>query len=552
MRKPRGVWMALAGSLGFVLVGAACAPTPGGPAPPEAPAAQPLPGGTIRVAVAVPVPQLEPYAPGRYEMANGPAYDRLVEFRNDERARFADLAFHDPKERGLAEKWEYTSPTTLVMNLKKGVKWHDGQPFTADDVVWTVQWARDPKNQVPRGAAHVVSVEKVEALDPYTVRFTTKQPTASLLNRLTEFYIVPKHVFDQGGTLKSQIVGTGPFRLTEYVQNQKVVLERFPDYHWQGRPYLDRYEAVIGLDYATQNAAFAAEKLDTQTVTDKPQYDAMRVSNPNIRVIKFIENFNNTLRVKLAGPLADLRVRKAIHLGLDRHEMVDAVTFGDGAIPPFGLPHEDGRGIWTLPEKEYLDDPGFRKDKAEDLREAKRLLAEAGYPNGFKMVIKGQQATTTAEKIVPVLLDQLKRSLGLDAEYLGLSPALYAKAENEGDYQAVIRGSRGSWGDPESFTDYWYSKSPENTTLVKDAEWDRMVEEQQTIFDAAKRAQLIQKMLRYLGTTYWSLPLINHAHYYLMHPWVNGVGYPQKAIPDLDTQNVIGIWLSENAPGRKS
>ncbi len=544
--------------LGLLTFGAACAPSP--PPPPAAPralpaapaaAAQPKPGGAIRVAPSQSGANLEPYAAGRYDMGIGPAYDRLVEFRNDEKARFGDMAFHDKDERGLAERWEYTGPTTLVMNLKRGVKWHDGQPFTAEDVAWSVNWAKNPENRVPRGGAIVTVVDKVEAPDPYTVRFITKQPAAALLNRLTEFYIVPKHIFDRGENLKNQVVGTGPFKLKEYVQNQKIVLERFPDYHWKGRPYVDRYEATLGLDESTQVAAFAAQKTDAVTLTDKPQYDAVKRSNPDVKVTKFIENVNITLRSRLEGPLADVRVRKAVHLAIDRHELVDAVTFGEGKIPPFGLPHQEGRGTWTLPEKDYINDPGFRKEKAADLQEAKRLLAEAGYATGFKWVIKGNKDTGTSEKIVPVLVEQVRRDLGLDVEYQGLTPALFDTAEREGNYQTVIRPSQGSWGDPQSFADFFYGKSPQSTTLVKDAEFDRMFEEQQGEFDPAKRVALIRKMQQYLGTTYYSIPLVNHAHYYVFHPWVNGLGYPQKANPDLDTQNLIGVWLNENAPGRQ-
>ena len=139
----------------------------------------------------------------------------------------------------LAERWEQPDETTYIFRLRKGVKWHDGKSFTADDVVFSLNYLRDLKNAcVKRG--NLAGVKSIEKVDDMTVKITTDRPMASLLGNLAqrEIVIFPKHVHDAGRLFKdaSSVVGTGPMRLKSFDRNDKIVYEAFQHY-WGGRPH---------------------------------------------------------------------------------------------------------------------------------------------------------------------------------------------------------------------------------------------------------------------------------------------------------------------------
>jgi len=509
------------------------------------PSPEPKHGGTIRVEVATNPGNANPHSgAGRWDMAFRPAYDRLLHFRNDEVARYGDMMF-DPV-RSLATRWDQADERTYVFQLRSGVKWHDGKPFTAEDVVFTMNWVKDPRNRAPRSAGYIQYMESAEAVDPLTVKMTTRVPDATFLNGLEQVDLIPKHVFDAGENLENQVVGTGSFKLKSYVKGQSVVLERNPEYYVEGRPYFDRYEATIGLDQSTQQAAFMTQRLDIHTAADNDEMQQVLQGSPGANVIPFHENFNAVLRFRIdRPPLSDLRVRKAFHLALDRRELLKVVTQGKGVIPPFVLPHQNGRGVWSMPEQSYINEPGFRQPKTADLAEAKRLLSQAGYPSGFKLQVKLGRGSIFTEKTAPALWEQLRRDLGIEVEAVTLEPAVFSKDDADGNYQALFSGSQGSWGDPSSAFGFFYSKGAQNTTKVNDPELDRLIELQARTLDPRKRQEAIHDVQRYVGTSYYSIPLINHEAYLMSQPWIRGLGYPHKARPELDGLSVLNVWVDK-------
>ncbi len=544
MMKSRSIWSAAA-MAAVALTGCAVSQPPSG-AGPASSSGEPQRGGTIHVEVALNPGNANPHSgAGRWDMAFRPAYDRLFHFRNDEVARYGDLVI-DPN-RGLTASWEQADDRTYIIKLRPNVKWHDGKPFTADDAVFTMNWIKDPKNRAPRAAGYILYMDKAEVVDPLTVKLTTTMPDATFLNGLEQVDIIPKHVFDAGDNLENQVVGTGPFKLVSYTKGQSVVLERNPNYFMEGRPYFDRHEAIIGLDQATQLAAFMTQRLDVHTAADHDEMQQGVQGNASAVAIPFHENFNGVLRFRIdRPPLSDVRVRQAIHLAMDRQDLLKIVTAGKGVVPPFILPHQDGRGVWSMPESMYINTPGFRQPKTADVAEAKKLMADAGYPNGFKLSVKLQKGSIFTEKAAPPLWEQLRRSLGIEVEAQFLEPAVVTKDDADGNYQAMYSGSFGSWGDPAPAFNFYYSKSAQNSTKVNDPELDRLIELQARTLDTKKRLDAIYDVQRYFAKTFYGVPVIDHEAYLLVQPWIHGIGYPHKAIPELEGLGILNIWVDQH------
>ncbi len=184
----------------------------------------------------------------------------------------------------LAEKWSWQDGyRNLVFFLRKGVKWHDGSPFTAADVKFTFDVVREAKDTPARLRINprkewYANVEAIETPEPYTVIFRLKRPQPSLLTMLASGYspVWPAHV--PLATLRTKCVGTGPFRLKKYVPGQMIELERNPEYFVAGRPYLDGIRYPIITERGTRLAALEAGRLDVSFPTEMTKVMAEQVS----------------------------------------------------------------------------------------------------------------------------------------------------------------------------------------------------------------------------------------------------------------------------------
>lgn len=285
---------------------------------------------------------------------------------------------------GLAESWTVSSDRlTYTFTLRKGVKWHDGKPFSSEDVKFSIENIVKPYHA--RGRVYFGNLESVSAPDPRTVVFRLKAPVPYFLKAFqpTEAPILPKHLLAttdlatiRQSRLMHEPVGTGPFRLKEWSRGSHIILERNPDYWKPGRPYLDRVVLRVIPDGAARAIALEKGELDLAPMTALPPAEIKRVGTlPH--VVTSTEGSEGLgpimwLEVNLRDkPLSDVRVRQAISLALDRQKLVDVIWFGLGkpATGPVvsGNPvHYDRR----LRPFEY------------NLEKANKLLDEAGYPKG--------------------------------------------------------------------------------------------------------------------------------------------------------------------------
>ena len=359
------------------------------PAPTEAPAADMTPqkGGEIIVVYKDDLATLDP-AIG-YDWTNWPVikmvFDGLLDYDSGTTI-----------EPRLAESLPEVSADglTYTFKLRKGVKFQNGREFTADDVVYTITRVLDPKTASPgswvflgiKGAQEFIdgtatSVEGIKAIDPYTVEFTLTSPDVTFLNKMAiNFaFIVPKEEVEKSGVnFGHEPVGTGPFKLTEWVTGQRLVFERNPDYFFEGRPFLDKITIEVGVE--PDVALLRLEKGEIQLMGDPPPgADWTRITgDPAWKDRIEVEQTVNTTYIAInvnEPPFDNVKVRQALNHAIDKQRIVQLLngraTVANQILPPLMPGFDEGyQGYEFDPEK------------------AKQLLSEAGFPDGFETSIE--------------------------------------------------------------------------------------------------------------------------------------------------------------------
>ena len=286
----------------------------------------------------------------------------------------------------LAESWELAPDgLAITFRLRQNVKFHDGTPMTSADVKYTFDVTRDPpEGVVSTRKAVLSSVSSIDAPDDHTVVFNLSRPAPGLLASLCPnwFSVLPKHVLEQGA-MKDVVVGTGPFKLQAYNRGNNIELVRNPDYFDPDRPYADAINIYIIPDQASVMAYFRSGQLNIfeameQSLAHQAEADmtgeATVQSVPSLNAIAL--HFN--LQVK---PWDDVRVRKAAALAIDRTAAVAVMFKGDAVLGGMSPPN----GAWTLPEADLHGIAGFAPVQSpKALDDARALLAEAGFPDGFE------------------------------------------------------------------------------------------------------------------------------------------------------------------------
>lgn len=461
-----------------------------------------------------------------------PCYNNLVMF---------DPLNPDKVIGDLAESWETTPDgKTLTFKLIKGVKFHDGKPFTSADVKYTFDIVRNPpQGVVSARKALLAVVSGIETPDDYTVRFVLKQPSSSFLTTLASGWMVvlPKHILEVKGDMKKDLVGTGPFKLKEYVPGVSLELVKNPDYHVKGRPYLDGLKQYVIPDPATTFANLRSGQL--------LQYDAMSGDDARRAAKEFgdkvvIQSMPSTSFVCITinaknKPWDDIRVRQAGCLAIDRAAALKVAQGGDGALAGLSMP-----GPWSLPAAELEKIPGYGKDVAANLTQAKKLLAEAGYPNGFSttLVVRNNPIFTPVALFVK---DQWAQ-VGIEAKVDVRETAAFNDTQNKREFQVSPTGASFTANDPDVWGDYITSTGSQNYTSLINKEVDELFAKQSQTLDVEERKKL--------ANTIEQTALSNYGMFFLylrdrFHGFSRKV-HDMKIHPNMDNvRRYQNVWLSK-------
>src|SRR5438552_3958968 len=284
----------------------------------------------------------------------------------------------------LASEWSWDEDKTqLTFRLREGIKWHDGKPFTAKDVLCTwdlVTGKSSGKLRINPRKAWYRNLEEASANGDFEVTFRLKRPQPAFIALLASGFspVYPCHVSPRD--MRSHPIGTGPFKFVEFKPNEVIRVTRNPDYWKPGRPYLDGIEWTIIKDVSTRVLAFVAGKSD--------MFSPYGVTIPILKDIKSqapeaicevtATNVNRTLIVNRSKPPFDnADLRRAMSLTLDRKAFIDIITEGQGDIGGTMLPGPEG--VWGMPPDELQKLPGYHPDVAKNRVEARNIMQRLGY-----------------------------------------------------------------------------------------------------------------------------------------------------------------------------
>jgi peptide/nickel transport system substrate-binding protein len=440
-------------------------------------------------------------------------------------------------EPSLAESWKELSPTHWRFNLRKGVKFHDGSPFTADDVVFSFGRLKQPQGTMQIYVANIAEVKKV---DDSTVDFILSGPHPVLLQNISDFRIMSKSWSEKNRSQNIQDYkqkeetyasrntnGTGPYIIKGWEPDKRIVFEL--NKNWWGKidgNVTDVVYTPIKSD-ATRVSALLSGEVDL--VTDLPTQDVERLrKEPKIKILDghevrtiFIgmDQFNDQLKysnVKGKNPFKDIRVRKALNMAVDR-EAIKRITMRGLSIPG-GLMIAPG----VHPYSKQLDIvPKY------DPAGAKKLLAEAGYPNGFEFTLDCPiNRYVNDEKICQSLVSMWARA-GFNVKLNAMPFATYIPKLLQLDTSAYMLG----WGVP-TFDGLYMLQSLVRTKTtgadgsfnqgrISDKKLDDMIDQIKVETDTKKRDALLKESLEITRDQYYYVPL-----HYQMRPWAmkQGVG----------------------------
>lgn len=363
----------------------------------------------------------------------------------------------------LAESWEQVDPLTLVLHLRKDVKFHNGDPLKASDVVFSLTRAKE----APSLMSFFYDVDKIEAVDDNTVKITTKKPFGPLTNYLAHkgaAILNEKAVKAAGNDYGQQPVGTGPFIFDSWRSGDRVTLKANPNY-FKGKPAIDTLvfrvipegvNRTISLETKEADIAYDIDPVDLRMVKEHSDLNLIQEPAMNINYLGF-----NTKK----APFDNKLVRQAIAYAVDRQSIIDAVYLG--AANEANSPVSPSVFGYSKDAKKY----------SFDVAKAKELLAQAGYPNGFKTKI-WLNDNTVRRDIAVILQDQLKQ-IGIDLQIEILEWGSYLDRLARGEHDMFLLGWTSSPDSDSALYALFHSKnhgSSGNRTYFTNSRMDQLLD----------------------------------------------------------------------------
>lgn len=359
------------------------------------------------------------------------------------------LGPHMELQPGLAKDWKPIDKTTWELTLRENVKWHDGSPFTAEDVAFSFQRAPNVPNSPSSFASITKEAKEVRATGPLTIRITTDGPSPLLLNYLSLLPIISKKHGEKASTEDynsgKAMVGTGPYKFSEYLPNNRVVAVRNDDYWGEKEPW-----TKVTFKFLSAGAPRVAALLagDVDLIDGVPPSDADRLGkDAKLRLVSGLSNRMIYLHMDSSrdrspfvldskgtpmdkNPLKDSRVRKAMSMAINRDAIVGSLL--DGRATP---------AAQFMPMRSFGNSKDLRPEPF-DAEGAKKLLAEAGYPNGFQITLHGPNNRYVNDAAVAQVVAQLLTRVGITTKVETMPASIYFTRASKLDFSVMLLG----WG----------------------------------------------------------------------------------------------------------
>ncbi len=435
------------------------------------------------------------------------------------------LLYRDPvtnEYKGqLAKSWKQVDDRTLEFELREGVKFHNGEEFDADSVVFTLNYVADPKNKATT-QQNVRWIDKVEKLDKFKVRIISKEPFPAAVDYLsTTLPIHPAKYYQEVGPagMNAKPVGSGPYKVTEYIPGKSVSMERFADYFKdspKAQPKISKVKIRFIPDRQTQMAEVMSGGEDFIMHVPKDQAENLKTL-PNLQVVsgntmRIVFLQMNTLEGTPSPELKDIRVRKAIAHAIDREAILKNIVGGGELINTICTPSQvgcssDGATI-------YKYDPAL----------SKKLLAEAGFANGLSLEIMAYRERNQTEAMINYL-----QAVGIKAK---LNFMQYAAMRDQvrANKSAI---SHQTWGsnlvnDTSASTPVYFGGGGDD--VDRDPEVIELLNQADHIIDPVARKQMYNKALVMISEKAYAVPLWSLPVYYVANKDVKFTPYYDELV----------------------
>lgn len=392
---------------------------------------------------------------------------------------------------GLAEKWEHPDDLTWKFHLRRGVTFHNGNPFTSEDVKFTFERLSNP--EVSEFINTGKTIESIVCPDDYTVIIKTKVHIPWFANNMHQVFIMDKESTEarDAGEVMVKPIGTGAYKLVEWVKGSYVTLEANENY-WEGAPSLKKIDVRPITESSTRFAALVSGQVDIVTGVPVELFDKVE-KNPKLQIVRRPARRSIFLALgnKEGSPLADIRVRKAVYMAIDEGEIIEKVMRGH-AFPAAQIP----------------DPPtiGYCKDLERlpfDPEKSKKLLDEAGYGNGFEVTISGPNDRYVQDKQIVEAVAKYLAKVGIKVNLDVKPKSIFFPEVAEGKLEFYLIGwFDGTFDMGRTYSKLGHSRDREkgygdlNGTNYSDPEIDALLEATFEITDVAEREKALQKLNR--------------------------------------------------------
>ena len=456
---------------------------------------------------------------------------------------------------GVAEKWENKDFKVWTFHLRKDAKWSDGTPVTAEDFVYSWQRLANPNTASPYASylqyGHIANIDDiiagkkpvtdlgVKAIDANTFEVTLSEPVPYFYKLLVHPSVspVPKSAVEKFGekwTQPANIVTNGAYKLKDWVVNERMVLERNPQYWDNAKTVINQVTYLPISSEVTDVNRYRSGEID-MTYNNMPieLFQKLKKEIPKeVHVDPYLCTYYYEINNQKA-PFTDVRVRTALKLALDRDIIVNKVK-NQGDLPAYSYtpPYTDGM---KLVEPEW-----FKWSQEKRNEEAKKLLAEAGYTADKPLTFNLLYNTSDLHKKLAIAAASIwKKNLGVNVKLENQEWKTFLDTRHQGTFDVARAGWCADYNEPTSFLNTMLSDSSNNTAHYKSPAFDKLIAETLQVTDDAKRADLYAKSEQQLDKDSAIVPVYYYVNARLVKPWVGG--YTGK--DPLDNISVKNLYI---------
>ncbi|CBG88522.1 oligopeptide ABC transporter substrate-binding protein OppA [Citrobacter rodentium] len=439
---------------------------------------------------------------------------------------------------GVAEKWENNDFKVWTFHLRKDAKWSDGSPVTAQDFVYSWQRLANPNTASPYASylqyGHIVNIDDivagkkpvtelgVKAVDDHTFEVTLSEPVPYFYKLLVHPSVspVPKAVVEKFGdkwTQPANIISNGAYKLKDWVVNERIVLERNPQYWDNAKTVINHVTYLPISSEVTDVNRYRSGEID-MTYNNMPieLFQKLKKEIPDeVHVDPYLCTYYYEINNQKA-PFNDVRVRTALKLALDRDIIVNKVK-NQGDLPAYSFtpPYTDGA---KLVEPEWF---GWTQEKRNE--EAKKLLAEAGYTADKPLTFNLLYNTSDLHKKLAIAASSIwKKNLGVNVKLENQEWKTFLDTRHQGNFDVARAAWCADYNEPTSFLNMVLSDSSNNTTFYKSPTFDGIIADTLKAKDEAQRSELYAKAEQQLDKDSAIVPVYYYVNARLVKPWVGG------------------------------